>query len=398
MTLITKDNINGASDPNWWKNGTVYQIYPSSFKDSNGDGVGDIPGIISKLDYLKDLGVDIIWLSPHYKSPQVDMGYDISDYTDIYEKYGTLKDCLQLIEECHLRGIKLIFDLVVNHTSDQHAWFKESRSSKTSPKRDWYIWKPAKYDANGIRQPPNNWGSFFGGSAWEWDEATEEYYLHLFAVEQPDINWRNMEARQAVYQDSIVYWLERGVDGFRIDVIELYSKPEDFPDAPILNPSNPFQNAGSIVREGPQLHEILQEMNKIGFGKYDTMTVGEGSPETYEEALEFVSAKRKEINMSFQFEVTSLGKNSAYLRMDPFKLTDIKRAYNKWQPFIVKTDGWTTSFLENHDGGRSVTRFCSDTPEFRVVSAKMLAVLLTTLSGTLYVYQGQEIGMINVPK
>jgi oligo-1,6-glucosidase len=382
----------------WWKHGTVYQVYPSSFKDSNGDGVGDIPGIISKLDYLKSVGIDIIWLSPHFKSPQKDMGYDISDYKDIYEKYGTLADCEMLIKECHSRGIKLIFDLVVNHTSDQHEWFMESRSSKTASKRDWYIWRPALYDGDGNRRPPNNWASYFGGSAWEWDESTQEYYLHLFCKEQPDLNWENLETRQAVYDNVILFWLDKGVDGFRIDTVEIYSKPKGLPDAPIADPDAEFQHPGVIVENGPQLHEILREMNSIGFSKYDTMTVGEGQTQSYKSILEYVSASRHELDMCFQFDLMRLGQNRTFYRLEPYSLHQLKDVTSKWQRLIVGTDGWTTSFLENHDGGRSVSRFLSDSPKYRQTCAKLLAVFLATLSGTLFIYQGQEIGMVNVPK
>jgi oligo-1,6-glucosidase len=382
----------------WWKHGTVYQVYPSSFKDSNGDGIGDIPGIISKLDYLKLLGIDIIWLCPHYKSPQKDMGYDISDYRDIYDKYGTLADCENLIHECHVRGMKLIFDLVVNHTSDQHAWFKESRASKTSPQRDWYIWRPAKYDDDGNRRPPNNWASYFGGSAWEWDEATQEYYLHLFCKEQPDLNWENLDTRRAVYNDAILFWLDKGIDGFRIDTVEIYSKPKGLPDAPITDADSEFQHPGKIIENGPQLHEILREMNRIGFSKYDIMTVGEGQTQSYKAILEYVGASRHELNMCFQFDLMGLGQNRTLYKLEPYLLQKLKDVTSKWQRLIAGTDGWTTAFLENHDGGRSVSRFLSDCPKYRQTSAKLLAVFLATLSGTLYIYQGQEIGMVNVPE
>jgi oligo-1,6-glucosidase len=385
-------------EPKWWKHGAVYQIYPSSYKDSNGDGVGDLPGIISKLDYLKDLGIDIIWLSPHYKSPQHDVGYDISDYKDIYEKYGTVADCDNLIKGAHDRGMKIIFDLVVNHTSDEHEWFQESRSSKTNPKRDWYIWRPAKYDDDGNRLPPNNWASFFGGPAWEWDEQTQEYYLHLFVKEQPDLNWENHETRKAVYQDAILHWLEKGVDGFRIDTISIYSKPHDLPDAPISDPGSKFQSPHEIVEDGPQLHEVIREMNKVGFSQFDTMTVGECSAGTYEEAEKYVSAARKEVNMVFQFDLFHLGRDMINHTVSDIPLSSIKKAVEKWQTFIIGRDSWVTSFMENHDGGRSVSRYASDSKEFWCASAKLLTVFLTTLSGTLFVYQGQEIGMVNVPK
>ena len=233
-------NVGASTQGVWWKDGTFYQIWPASYKDANGDGIGDIKGIISTLDYLKDLGVDVIWVSPMFKSPQKDMGYDISDYEDIDPQYGTLKDAELLIEECHKRGMRLLFDLVINHTSDQHAWFQESRSSKDNPKRDWYIWRPARI-VDGKREPPNNWRSYFGGSAWEWDETTEEYYLHLFVAGQPDLNWENPTTRNAVYDSAVTFWLEKGLDGFRIDTVNLYSKEEDLPDAQVRDYTQEFQ-------------------------------------------------------------------------------------------------------------------------------------------------------------
>jgi oligo-1,6-glucosidase len=392
------DGTTSTHVPKWWKHGTVYQIYPSSYKDSNGDGIGDIPGIISKLDYLKQLGIDIIWLSPHYKSPQHDMGYDISDYKDIHDKYGTVADCEALIKAVHDRDMKIIFDLVVNHTSDEHDWFKESRSSTTNPKRDWYIWRPAKYDEDGNRHPPNNWASFFGGPAWEWDDVTQEYYLHLFVKEQPDLNWENLDMRKAVYQDAIVHWLDKGVDGYRIDTISIYSKPPGLPDAPITVPGSQYQSPRQLVDSGPQLHEIIREMNKVGFSKYDTMTVGEGSAGSYEEAEKYVSAASKEVDMIFQFDLFNLGRDKIAYTLQDIPLSSIKQCVDKWQTFLIGRDSWVTSFLENHDGGRSVSRYASDSQEFWNVSTKLIATFLTTLSGTLFVYQGQEIGMVNVPE
>jgi alpha-glucosidase len=382
----------------WWKEATVYQVYPASFYDSNGDGIGDLRGIISKLDYIKSIGVDVVWLSPHYKSPQVDMGYDISDYKDINDAYGTLADNDELIKGCHDRGLKIVFDLVVNHTSDQHAWFQESRKSKTSPKRDWYIWRPAKIDQQGNRVPPNNWASYFGGSAWEWDDDTQEYYLHLFTKEQPDLNWENQQVREAVYRDAINFWLDKGVDGFRIDTAEIYSKPPGLPDAPVTDPHAKYQHPGKMCEQGPQLHEILHEMNMRGFSRYDTMTVGEGQTQTYDQILDYVSAARKELNMLFQFDLFNISVDRINKKIDPYPLTKLKDVVSKWQRLIIGRDGWTTAFLENHDGGRSVSRFLDDSPQHRVASAKLLAAFLATQSGTLYVYQGQEIGMINVPE
>lgn len=385
----------------WWKEGVIYQVYPASFVDANGDGLGDIRGIISKLDYIKSLGATTVWICPHYDSPQIDLGYDIADYESVYPPYGTLKDMDDLIAGCHARGLKIIVDLVINHTSDQHKWFKESRSSKDSPKRDWYIWRPAKYDTQGNRQPPNNWRSNFSTAAWTWDEQTQEYYLHLFCPEQPDLNWENPETRQAIYATAIEFWLKRGVDGFRVDTVNMYSKPEGLPDAPILNPDAEHQVAASLYCNGPRMSEYLSEMNHV-MSPYDTMTVGE-CPATPDRnrVIQYVSAASKQLNMVFQFDVVDVGqgKETKYHTV-PFnwRLPELKQAINNSQSLIVGTDAWTTSFMENHDQARSVSRFASDAPEFRVQSGKMLAMLNATLSGTLFIYQGQEIGMINMPE
>ncbi|KAJ6101140.1 hypothetical protein N7499_000770 [Penicillium canescens] len=386
----------------WWKNAIIYQIYPASFKDSNNDGIGDIPGIISSLDYITSLGVDVIWLCPMYDSPQIDMGYDVADYEKVYEPYGTVEDMEVLIDACHERGLRIILDLVVNHTSDQHKWFQESRSSKTNPKRDWYIWKPAKYDANGKRQPPNNWRSIFGGSAWEWDETTEEYYLHLFCVEQPDVNWENAVARRAIYESAMEFWLKKGVDGFRVDTVNMYSKQPGLGDAPVLDPKSDTQVAFSQFCNGPRIHEYLREMNDV-LSKYDAMTVGEcPNTHTLDGVLRYVSAAEKQLSMVFQFDLVDLGMGKDYKFLTTFPgwtLRDLKSAVKSTQDIIKGTDAWTTVFMENHDQGRSVTRFGSDkTPELRVRSAKMLAMMQSTLSGTQFIYQGQEIGMVNAPK
>ncbi|THW32610.1 alpha-glucosidase [Aureobasidium pullulans] len=385
----------------WWKEATVYQIYPASFNDSNDDGIGDIPGITQKLDYIQSLGVDVIWVCPMYDSPQVDMGYDISDYEAVYPPYGTVQDMEVLIHEVHSRGMKIILDLVVNHTSDQHAWFKESRSSKTNPKRDWYIWKPAEYDNDGSRKPPNNWRSIFGGSVWEWDELTQEYYLHLFCPEQPDINWENEEARKTIYQSAMISWLDKGVDGFRIDTVNMYSKPVGLPDAPIKDPTAQWQDAGLVYCNGPRMDEYLGEMNAI-LSRYNAMSVGE-CPFTPDPAriLGYVSEKEARLNMVFQFDSVDVGIGSAHRYMTtPFNYTlaDVKSAICRTQGLIDGTDAWTTSFIENHDQPRSISRFGNDSPQWRSRSGKMLAMLFASLSGTLFVYQGQEIGMINIPK
>ncbi|KAI8582035.1 hypothetical protein K450DRAFT_171426 [Umbelopsis ramanniana AG] len=389
-----------ADSRRWWKEGTVYQIYPSSFKDSNGDGIGDIPGIISKLDYLNELGINIIWLSPHYKSPQVDMGYDISDYKDVHAPYGTLQDVKNLIDGCHKRNMKLIFDLVINHTSSEHPWFQESRKSKESAKRDWYIWRPAKYDDQGNRKPPCNWRSFFNGSAWQWDEQSQEYYLHLFATDQPDLNWENESVRQAIYDEAMKFWLDLGVDGFRVDTVNMYSKVLPFKDAPIEVSTDEFQPAQMLFCNGPRMHEFLTEMNDQVLSNYDTMMVGElASTPDPEHVLKYVGASAKQLDMVFQMDMIHLGFGPSYkYDFHPWTLIQLKDALTKWQQFIIDNDGWTTSFLENHDQARSISRFGSDDPLYRSVSGKMLATFLCTLTGTLFIYQGQEIGMINLPK
>ena len=385
-------------DYTWWKDATIYQIWPASYKDSNGDGIGDIPGIISELDYIKDLGVDIIWLSPMYKSPMEDMGYDISDYEDINPDFGTLQDMQNLIDGCHERGMKIICDLVINHTSADHEWFKESRSSLDNPKRDWYIWKRPKYDAAGNRHPPNNWQSYFSGSAWEYDEPTGEYYLRLFAKGQPDLNWENEECRKAIYDSAIRFWLNRGVDGFRIDVAGFYSKEQSFTDAPITYVDQLHQPSKELTSNGPRIHEFHQEMNKEIWSKYDIMTVGEMCHWTKQEALKYVSASRNEMNMMFIFDVVELGtENSDRFRYFGWNLIDFKNAVKSQSDFIKGTDAWSTVFIENHDQPRSITRFGND-KKYHTKSGKLIAMLQTTLTGTLFIYQGQEIGMTNLPR
>ncbi|MCJ1486253.1 hypothetical protein MMC06_006430 [Schaereria dolodes] len=386
-----------SSNRTWWKDGTVYQIWPASYKDSNGDGIGDIPGIISTLDYLKDLGIDIIWCSPMYDSPQVDMGYDVSNFEDIYRPYGTVADAERLIEEVHNRGMRIVFDLVINHTSDQHTWFRQSRSSKLNPKRDWYIWRPARYDKDGNRKPPNNWRGQFGGSAWEWDEVSQEYYLHLFAPEQPDLNWENETTRKAVYASAMIFWLDKGIDGFRVDTVNIYDKGTQLLDAPVLDPNSDTQVAHEMFTNGPRMHEFLQEMSSV-LSAYDCMTVGELAHTSASEVLRYVSAREKELNMVFQFDIVDLGMGKDYkMEIVPTKLTELKTAVTSMQHLISGTDGWTTAFLENHDQGRSISRYASDDPKWHIKSGKMLAIFLATLTGTLYIYQGQEIGMINCP-
>ncbi|TID24295.1 glycoside hydrolase [Venturia nashicola] len=382
----------------WWKEGVVYQIYPASFADSNGDGVGDLPGILSKLDYIQSIGVDIIWICPMYDSPQVDMGYDVSDYGNVYPPYGTVTDMENLIKECHSRGMRVLLDLVVNHTSDQHRWFQESRSSKDNPKRNWYIWRPAKY-VDGVRKPPNNWMSNFEGSVWQWDEQTDEYYLHLFCPEQPDLNWENEETRKAIYEHAMEFWLKKGVDGFRVDTVNMYSKGVVMEDAPITNPGSEWQFAGMQYCNGPRIHEFLSEMNVI-LSKYGAITVGE-CPNTPDPAkvLKYVSAAEKQLNMVFQFDVVDIGRGPYRFQTTPFnwKLPELKAVIAVTQNVIRGTDAWTTAFIENHDQSRSISRFTSDAPEHRIASGKLLAMMMMGLSGTLFIYQGQELGMINFP-
>ena len=385
----------------WWKDAVVYQVYPASFKDSNGDGIGDIPGLVSELDYLKALGINTLWLSPMYKSPQVDMGYDISDFEDIHEPFGSLADMDKLIEGLHQRDMRLILDLVINHTSEKHRWFQESRSSRDNSKRNWYIWRPPRYDSSGHRQPPNNWRAAFGGSVWEWDDRTQEYYLHYFAPEQPDLNWDNDEARNAIYDSAIRFWLEKGVDGFRVDTVNKYSKPSEFTDAEIKDPKSPWQYAYPHFCNGPRMHEFLKEMNRDAMAPYgEIMTVGElpCTPDP-NEILRYVGAKERELNMVFHFDMVYLGMGTVHKYIpEPFDLRDFKDSLAKWQRFIEGQDTWTTIFAENHDSARSISRFASDSSAHREASARLLALMLTTLTGTLFIYQGQEIGMTNIPR
>ena len=373
----------------WWKEAVVYQIYPRSFCDSNGDGVGDIQGIISKLDYLKELGVDVVWLSPVYKSPNDDNGYDISDYRDIMDDFGTMADWEEMLAEMHKRGIKLIMDLVVNHSSDEHAWFVGSRKSKDNPYRDYYIWRPGKGG-----KEPNNWEAAFSGPAWNYDATTDEYYLHLFAKKQPDLNWENPKVREEVY-DMMKFWLDKGIDGFRMDVINFISKVDGLPDAP--NPEGKKYVSGhQYFMNGPRIHEFLQEMNKEVLSKYDVMTVGEMPGVNPEQGKMYTADEREELNMVFQFEHVDLdtqpGKNKWHLK--PLDLRDLKRSLGKWQ-VELEDAGWNSLYWNNHDQPRIVSRF-GDDKEYREISAKMLATCLHMMKGTPYIYQGEEIGMTNV--
>ena len=372
----------------WWKESVVYQIYPKSFKDSNGDGVGDIRGIIQKLDYLKELGVNVLWISPMLESPQDDNGYDISDYRRIYKEYGTMEDYEELLSEAHKRDIRILMDLVVNHTSDEHNWFVESRKSKDNPYRDYYIWKDP---VNG--KEPNNWGGAFGGSAWEYDPQTQMYYLHLFSKKQPDLNWENEKVRQEVY-DMMTFWCEKGIDGFRMDVISMISKDQAFPDGEMNN--SLYGDFGPYCVHGPRVHEFLQEMNREVLSRYDIMTVGETSGVTIEEAQKYAGEAGKELNMVFQFEHVDNGSGDyGKWTTEKYDFKEFKRIMIKWQEEL-QGKAWNSLFLGNHDQPRSVSRFGNDNPAYRETSAKMLATCLHMMQGTPYVYQGEELGMTNV--
>ena len=371
----------------WWKESVVYQIYPKSFNDSNGDGIGDIRGIIQKLDYLKELGVNVLWISPMLESPQDDNGYDISDYQKIYKDYGTMEDYEELLAEAHKRGIKILMDLVVNHTSDEHNWFIESRKSKDNPYRDYYIWKDP---VNG--KEPNNWGGVFGGSAWEYDAQTQMYYLHLFSKKQPDLNWENEKVRQEVY-DMMTFWCEKGIDGFRMDVISMISKDQAFPDGEMYN--SLYGDFGPYCVHGPRVHEFLQEMNREVLSRYDIMTVGETSGVTIEEAQKYAGEAGKELNMVFQFEHVDNGSGDyGKWTTEKYDFKEFKRIMIKWQEEL-QGKAWNSLFLGNHDQPRSVSRFGNDNPAYRETSAKMLATCLHMMQGTPYVYQGEELGMTN---
>lgn len=365
----------------WWKEAVVYQIYPSSFMDSNNDGVGDIKGVIQKLDYLKELGIDVIWLSPVYKSPKDDNGYDISDYEDIMDEFGTMDDFDELLNEAHKRNIKILMDLVVNHSSDEHKWFIEAKKSKDNKYRDYYMWADPKDG-----KEPNNWGSFFGGSAWQYDEKSNQYYLHLFTKKQPDLNWESEDMRKDIYS-MMKFWLDKGVDGFRMDVCNLYSKAKDMLD---IDESG----AEGLYMNGPRVHEYFKEMNKEVFSKYDIMTVGETPGVSPEHARDYVGEDRDELNMLFHFELMDLPNQSDKFYKKSYKLTDVKNIFMKWYNGLHNV-GWNSLFMNNHDQPRMVSRFGND-KEYRVESAKMLATLIHTFSGTPYIYQGEEIGMTNV--
>ncbi len=369
----------------WWKESVVYQIYPRSFCDSNGDGIGDLKGITGKLDYVQKLGINVIWLSPVYKSPNDDNGYDIADYQAIMDEFGTMEDFDELLMEAHQRGIRIVMDLVVNHTSDEHAWFVESRSSRDNDKRDYYIWREARDG-----KEPNNWGSCFSGSAWQWDEKTQMYYLHCFSKKQPDLNWDNPVVRDKVFE-MMTWWCEKGIDGFRMDVISMISKPEGLPDAPMAEGA--LYGGCDLTCNGPHVHEYLQEMNRRVLSKYDIMTVGETAGVTIEEARKYANSEGTELNMVFQFEHVGLdgGEADKWARKK-MSLPALKENLTKWQKELAGV-AWNSIFFCNHDQPRVVSRLGDNSPE----SAKCIATMLHMMQGTPYVYQGEELGMTNCP-
>lgn len=384
-----------GSDEQWWRTAVVYQIYPRSFADSDSDGIGDLGGILDRLDHLAELGVDVLWLSPVYPSPQDDNGYDISDYQGVDPMFGTLADLDALLAAVHERGMRLILDLVVNHTSDRHPWFQESRSSTDNPKRDWYWWRPPRpgLDPGQPGAEPTNWGSFFAGPAWQLDERTGEYYLHLFSRTQPDLNWENPQVRHAVYE-MMRWWLDRGVDGFRLDVVNMISKHPDLPDGPTLG-AGPLGDGGAYFLCGPRIHEFLQELHREVFAACPRvlLAVGEMPGVTVEQALLFTDQQRGEVDMVFQFEHVALDQGTSKWDVHPLRLRDLKASFARWQRGLADR-GWNSLYWNNHDQPRVVSRF-GDDGVHRVRSATMLATVLHLHRGTPYVYQGEELGMTN---
>ena len=369
-------------DKKWWKEAIVYQIYPRSFQDTDGDGVGDLQGIINRLDYVKDLGVTAVWLNPIYSSPNDDNGYDVSDYRNIMSDFGTMKDFDTMLSEMHARDIKLVMDIVVNHSSDEHPWFKESRSSRDNPYRDYYHWWPAEKG-----EPPYRYSLFDAeGNAWKYDEKTNAYYLHYFSQKQPDLNWENPKVRQEVY-DIMTYWAEKGVDGFRLDAFQFAAKDTTFPEFPKGFEKNFIQYYA--MQDG--LHDYLKEMNEQVFSKYDVMSVAEGAGRTLEEAHELVDADRNEINMAYAFDGVDIPKAEGY------KISTFKETFSKWDSAFADK-GWISIFLSNHDQARMVSRYANDSLPYRAPSAKMLNTFILSMRGTPYCYFGDELGMTNNPK
>lgn len=384
----------------WWKEAVVYQVYPRSFNDANGDGIGDLKGITEKLPYLAKLGINVIWLSPVFDSPNVDNGYDISDYFAIMSDFGTMEDFDEVLETAHKHGIKILMDLVANHTSDEHPWFKESRSSKDNPYRDYYIWKdPKGFDEDGNPIPPNNWASEFGGPAWEWDEATGQFYLHIFFKEQPDLNWENEKVREDLYS-MVRWWLDKGVDGFRLDAINIISKPEGYPDDPSTDYEKHTSSIPFVITNGTMVHPWMKELTRETFSRYDVMTVGETSATSPEDAKLWAGYHTGELNMIFHFDHMGVdndpnGKLGGKWSYAPYKLTELKSILNDWQT-TLEGNAWGSLYWNNHDQPRVVSRFGNDSDEFRTLSAKQLATTLHFMQGTPYIYQGEELGMTNV--
>lgn len=387
------------SGKKWWKEAIIYQIWPRSFQDSNGDGIGDIPGITSRLPYLAELGINVIWLSPVFASPNDDMGYDISDYRAIMPEFGTMEDFDTMLDTAHSLGIKILMDLVVNHSSDEHEWFVQARSSRDNPYRDYYIWRDSSgVDSAGKPLPPNNWGSEFGGPAWEYDEHTDQWYLHMFSVKQPDLNWENPAVRQEIV-NLVNFWLDKGVDGFRLDAINIISKPEGLPDDPAVDPEKHSSSIPFVIKNGTRVHQWMRELNMATFDRYDCMTVGEMSSTKAQDAVQFSGFKSDELHMIFHFEHMALdadpdagmGKWSS----KPLELTGLKQVLNTWQ-LELAGKAWGSLYWNNHDQPRIVSRFGNDEPQYRELSGKMLATVLHGMQGTPYIYQGEEIGMTNV--
>jgi len=377
--------MKNATTRQWWKETFVYQIYPRSFKDSNQDGIGDLKGITQSLDYLKDLGVEVLWLSPIFKSPNDDNGYDVSDYQDVMDEFGTMADFDEMLAEMKKRNIKLVLDLVVNHSSDEHHWFEEAKKSKDNPYRDYYVWREGKDG-----KVPNNWTSMFGGSTWEYNEATDDYYLHLFTKKQPDLNWESPALRQEIYK-MMRFWLDKGVDGFRMDVIPFISKREGLPDIDytghiVFDLVNHYSN-------GPRIHEFLQEMHREVLVHYDAMSVGEGIGVYSKDAYQYVGEDRKELDMVYYFDHMYLDRDISTGMPTQLLLSDLKRTIQNWDQ-ALEDKGWNTFYLNNHDQPRSVSRF-GNSEEYRYASATMLATLLFTLKVTPFMYQGEELGMTN---
>jgi oligo-1,6-glucosidase len=398
VTLASQEPITGVDEPSepWWRSAVVYQVYPRSFSDSNGDGIGDLEGIRQRLDHLQALGIDVIWLSPVYASPQDDNGYDISDYQAIDPMFGDFADFDRLIEDVHSRGMRLLMDLVVNHTSDEHAWFQESASSPGSAKRDWYWWRSPRpgHEGGAAGAEPNNWGSFFSGSAWEFDSASHEYYLHLFSRKQPDLNWENPAVRSAIYS-MMLWWIDRGVDGFRMDVINFISKDPSLPDGGVA-PGSRFGDGGPFYAPGPRIHEYLREMNEQVFQQRPGtfLTVGEMPGVTVDDAQLFTDSARREVDMVFQFDHVGLDHGpSGKFEHKPLDLVELKRSFAHWQDGLAER-GWTSLYWNNHDQPRAVSRF-GDDGEHWERSAKLLATVLHLQRGTPYIYQGEELGMTN---